>query len=212
MSSTSRREFLKVSAAGAAASALNAGQPVLAAGQTQDTGGGGITPTFQPAPAYSEARRFLERSRFKPTASGTRSATFILTDNAPNSPQTVPITGTGTGQNPPLTINSQFFTCTGGVCDIGANSNVFVNNFFTRSFMANGGNPPYTWSGTPPAGLALRPSGLLLGAPTATGTFTFTVTVRDSAGATASGTFSLTVTPPPLHHCRLRPAAKREGC
>src|SRR5439155_430299 len=32
---------------------------------------------------------------FAPTASGTRSATFILTDNAAHSPQTVPITGTG---------------------------------------------------------------------------------------------------------------------
>jgi hypothetical protein len=45
--------------------------------------------------------------------------------------------------------------------------------------------------------LTLRPSGLLLGAPTATGTSTFTVTVTDAAGATATGRFSLTVTGPP---------------
>lgn len=134
---------------------------------------------------------------FSPTASGTRSAALTVTDNAPGSPQTAPITGTGTGQNPPLALNNQFFTCAGGVCDIGANSNVFVNNFFSRTFLASGGNPPYTFSGTPPSGLTLRPSGLLLGAPTATGTFTFNVTVTDSAGATATGTFSLTVTPPP---------------
>lgn len=134
---------------------------------------------------------------FKPTGSGTRSVSFILTDNAPNSPQTVPITGTGTGQNPPLTINTQFFTCANGVCDVGAGSNVFVNNFFTTSFMASGGSAPYTWSGNPPAGFTLRPSGLMLGTPPSTGTFRFTVTVTDSAGATASGTFSLTVTPPP---------------
>jgi hypothetical protein len=74
---------------------------------------------------------------------------------------------------------------------------VFVSNFFSTSFLASGGTPPYTWSGQPPAGLALRPSGLLLGAPTATGTSTFTVTVTDAAGATATGTFSLTVTGPP---------------
>jgi Putative Ig domain len=134
---------------------------------------------------------------FAPTASGTRSATFILTDNAPGSPQTVPITGTGTGQNPPLAINTQFFTCSGGVCDIGANSNVFVNNFFTTTFLANGGTSPYTWSGTPPSGLALHSSGLLLGAPTTLGTSTFHVTVTDAAGATATGTFSLTVAGPP---------------
>src|ERR687886_1929396 len=134
---------------------------------------------------------------FSPTASGTRSAALTVTDNAPGSPQTVPITGTGTGTNPPLAINTQFFSCTGGVCDIGAGSNVFVNNFFSTTFQASGGTAPYTWSGQPPAGLTLRPSGLLLGAPTATGTFTFNVTVTDAAGATASGTFSLTVTDPP---------------
>src|SRR5438046_3872028 len=66
---------------------------------------------------------------FSPTASGTRSATFILTDNAAGSPQTVPITGTGTGTNPALAIDSQFFSCANGVCDIGAGRNVFVNNF-----------------------------------------------------------------------------------
>jgi len=134
---------------------------------------------------------------FSPTASGTRSGTFIVTDNAGNSPQTVPLTGTGIGTNPPLAIDTQFFTCTGGVCDIGAGSNVFVNNFFTTTFRANGGTSPYTWSGQPPAGLTLRPSGLLLGAPNTLGTSTFTVTVTDAAGATATGTFSLTVTGPP---------------
>jgi hypothetical protein len=134
---------------------------------------------------------------FSPTASGTRSAALTVTDNAPNSPQTAPVTGTGTGTNPPLAINTQFFSCTGGVCDIGANSNVFVNNFFTRTFEASGGTAPYTWSGTPPSGLTLRPSGLMLGAPSATGTFRFNVTVTDATGAKATGTFSLTVAPPP---------------
>jgi hypothetical protein len=134
---------------------------------------------------------------FSPTATGTRTAALTVTDNAPGSPQTAPLTGTGTGTNPPLAINTQFFTCAGGVCDIGAGSNVFVNNFFTTSFLASGGTPPYTWSGQPPAGLTLRPSGLLLGAPTTLGTQTFTVTVTDAAGATVTGTFSLTVTGPP---------------
>src|SRR3954468_22743739 len=134
---------------------------------------------------------------FSPKATGTRSATFILTDNAPASPQTVPITGTGTGPNPPLQIDSRFFTCANGVCDIGAGHNVFVNNFFSTSFLASGGAPPYTWSGQVPAGLTLRPSGLLLGARTVKGTSTFMVTVTDASGATATGTFSLTVTDPP---------------
>ncbi len=134
---------------------------------------------------------------FSPTATGTRSATFILTDNAAGSPHTVPITGTGTGQNAPLAIDSRFFTCAGGVCDIGADRNVFAKNFFSTSFLASGGTAPYTWSAQAPAGLVLRPSGLLLGAPSVNGTSTFTVKVTDAAGATATGTFSITVTDPP---------------
>jgi hypothetical protein len=134
---------------------------------------------------------------FSPTATGARSATFILTDNAANSPQNVPITGTGTGTNPPRARDNRFFTCANGVCDIGAGSNVFVNNFFSTSFLASGGAPPYTFSGQPPAGLSLRPSGLLFGSPTAKGTSTFAVTVTDSSGATSTGTYSLTVTDPP---------------
>jgi hypothetical protein len=134
---------------------------------------------------------------FSPTTTGTRTANVVYTDNAPNSPQSVPLTGTGTGTAAPLAINDQFFTCANGVCDIGAGHNVFVSNFFTTTFEATGGTSPYTWSGNPPAGLTLRPSGLLLGAPTTLGTQTFTVTVTDATGATATGTFSLTVTGPP---------------
>jgi hypothetical protein len=134
---------------------------------------------------------------FSPTAAGTRSGTLIVTDNAAASPQTVPITGTGTGTTPPLAIDTRFMTCTGGVCDVGSGSNVFVNNFFSTSFLASGGTASYTWSGQPPTGLTLRPSGLLLGAPTTTAASTFAATVTDAAGATATGTFSLTVTGPP---------------
>jgi hypothetical protein len=134
---------------------------------------------------------------FSPTASGTRSATLIVTDNAVGSPHTAPVSGTGVGANPPLMINTQFMACSGGACDIGAGSNVFVNNFFTTTFLASGGTAPYTWSGRPPTGLTLRPSGLLLGAPTTTGTSTFTATVTDAAGTAATGTFTLTVTGPP---------------
>jgi hypothetical protein len=66
------------------------------------------------------------------------------------------ISGTGTGTNPPLAIDSRFFSCANGVCDIGASHNVFVNNFFTTTFTASGGTAPYTWSGQVPAGLTLR--------------------------------------------------------
>jgi hypothetical protein len=138
---------------------------------------------------------------FSPTQAGARSATFIVTDNATGSPHTAAIAGTGTTPAgttpPPFKIDTQFFTCTGGVCDIGAGSNVFVNNFFSTSFTATGGTAPYTWSGQLPAGMTLRPSGLVIGAPTIRGTSTFAVTVTDATGATATGSFSITVTDPP---------------
>jgi hypothetical protein len=138
---------------------------------------------------------------FSPTQAGARSATLIVTDGAPGSPHTASITGTGTTPAgtapPPFKIDTQFFTCTGGVCDVGAGSNVFVNNFFTTTFTATGGTAPYTWSGQLPAGLTLRPSGLVIGAPTTRGTSTFAVTVTDATGATATGSFSVTVTDPP---------------
>src|SRR5689334_8157694 len=70
---------------------------------------------------------------FSPTATGARSASFILTDNAASSPQTVPITGTGTGTNAPLAIDTRFFTCANGTCDVGAGHNVFVDNFFSST-------------------------------------------------------------------------------
>src|ERR671937_167352 len=138
---------------------------------------------------------------FNPQNVGTRTAALVVTDNAPNSPQRASLTGTGTTAPgttaPPLAIDTQFFTCANGVCDVGAGSNAFVNNFFTTSFRATGGTEPYTWSGMVPAGLTLRPSGLLLGSPSTLGTSTFQVTVTDATGATATGTFSLTVTNPP---------------
>src|SRR4051794_31613300 len=132
---------------------------------------------------------------FSPTTTGTRTANYVFTHN--NVASNVPLTGSGAGNTPPLAIDTQFMTCANGVCDIGAGSNVFVNNFFSTGFLASGGHSAYTWSGTVPAGLALRPSGLVLGSPTTLGTSTFNVTVTDADGSTVTGTFSLTVASPP---------------
>ena len=137
---------------------------------------------------------------FAPTASGTRSGTFLLTDNATASPQSVPLTGTGTGTTPPPTVNTQFMTCANGVCDIGAGSNVFVNNYYSTNFIASGGTAPYTWTiiaGVVPVGLNLTPAGLLSGTPTTIGTSSFTAKVTDASGSSASQPLSLTVTGPP---------------
>ena len=141
---------------------------------------------------------------FTPTAAGTRTATLTIADNAPDTPQTVPISGTGATPPPPsatpLAVDTRFMTCSNGVCDFGAGSNVFVNNFYSTNFIASGGTAPYTWSvaaGQMPGGLALISSGLVFGSPNAIGTFTFTVRVTDASGASATAVLSLTVTGPP---------------
>jgi hypothetical protein len=75
-----------------------------------------------------------------------------------------------------------------------------VNTDYTHQLTLNGGAPPYTWSitsGALPAGLSLNAStGSISGRPTAAGTFTFTVQLRDSASQTASSApLRITISP-----------------
>lgn len=72
---------------------------------------------------------------------------------------------------------------------------------YGNTFSVNGGLAPHSWSvvaGTLPTGLNLSGSGTLLGTPTATGSYSFTVRVTDSSAGTALTTtkvFTLTVAP-----------------
>ena len=135
---------------------------------------------------------------FSPDNTGAMPESIVFTDNAANSPQTVPMTGTGTGTSTPLSIDDQFFACSGGVCDITDGDPAIVNNFYANSFTAQGGTPPYTWSSSQvPSGMTLHSSGLIFGDPTTLGTTTFHVTVTDAAGNTQTGTFSLPTTNSP---------------
>ena len=67
-----------------------------------------------------------------------------------------------------------------------------VNVDYVYQLTANGGVRPYTWSlqsGTLPTGLLMDPAtGVIAGKPTATGTFTFSVRVRDAANVSATST------------------------
>ncbi len=71
---------------------------------------------------------------------------------------------------------------------------------YSQALAANGGTPPYQWSGASlPPGLSIDPnSGILSGTPTSAGNFSFTVQVADAAQGVATRTFTLTINAPPL--------------
>ncbi len=67
---------------------------------------------------------------------------------------------------------------------------------YSTTLTAVNGNPPYSWtivSGSLPSGLGLSTSGTISGAPTATGTSSFTVKVTDSSHNTATASLSITI-------------------
>jgi hypothetical protein len=72
---------------------------------------------------------------------------------------------------------------------------------YNAALGATGGAPPYTWAlVTPPlpTGLNLGGGGVIAGIPTAAGTFTFTVKVTDSLGASKQAVLTIVVVSTPL--------------
>lgn len=140
---------------------------------------------------------------FRPTATGTRTATISVIDNAANSPQAIAFTGTATSPNgpTPMSVDTSGLSCSAGVCQLGFAGDQLVKNFYFTSFNAVGDTaPPFSWTlvgGALPPGLTLYPNGQMYGTPTATGTFTFTVMATDPNGQTATQTFSLPISQQP---------------
>jgi hypothetical protein len=155
---------------------------------------------------------------FHPTADGSRPITVLFTDNAPASPQALPVNGTGSpaGTGPtPLTFDlTGTPSCTtGSVCDVNGGSPLIIGNFFAGLLNGRGGTAPYTYSATGlPAGLTVTPNGLLSGVlPTTTGTPVFTATVADAVGAVSSQQYSLTLRTSPASGdpaCQKAPGGK----
>jgi len=70
------------------------------------------------------------------------------------------------------------------------------NGNYSQTLSVSGGSAPYTWSaaGSLPTGLSLNTStGVISGKPTASGAFTFTITVKDSLGNAATQSLSLSI-------------------
>ena len=77
---------------------------------------------------------------------------------------------------------------------------------YSTALDASGGMPPYTWamaSGSLPGGIALLPSGVIEGATTATGSFSFAAQVADSAGVVTAQPLVLVVQPLPAGALRI---------
>jgi hypothetical protein len=71
------------------------------------------------------------------------------------------------------------------------------NKSYRQTLVASGGAVPYVWSlasGSLPAGLSLGSTGILGAVPTARGTWSFTVEVRDGQSPAVSARQSLSVT------------------
>lgn len=71
-----------------------------------------------------------------------------------------------------------------------------VGTAYSQTITASGGTSPYTFAktaGTLPTSLTLTSGGLLSGTPSATGTYSFTVTATDSATHTGSQAYSVTI-------------------
>jgi sugar lactone lactonase YvrE len=70
---------------------------------------------------------------------------------------------------------------------------------YAATLPASGGVIPYRWSvdaGTLPPGLALTPGGRITGTPSAPGTYSFTVAVRDAASGTVAQSYAIKVVAP----------------
>jgi len=117
-----------------------------------------------------------------PTVSGTFNYTVTIKDSAGN----VGTLNCSVTVYPPVTASCASITAQQGV------------PITPTQLNASGGvGGPYTYSASGlPAGITLSTSGLLSGTPTVSGTFSYTVTVKDAAGNVGISNCSVTVNPP----------------
>ena len=133
-----------------------------------------------------------------PTAAGTASFTVQVTDAANNTGTKALSVGVTAAASLQITTTSL--------------ADGQVNSAYSASLAATGGTKPYAWSvssGSLPAGLTLGSStGQILGTPTASGSFSFAISVKDSSGVQQSATqffailVSAAVAGTPINSCQ----------
>ncbi|MGA9049764.1 MAG: Ig domain-containing protein [Dehalococcoidia bacterium] len=141
--------------------------------------------------------RYGYSSAFMVSGSSGNQVTFLV--NGTQAVQTATFQAGGI-VNLPLTVGPGGATTSTGTLTIVTSSlsNGTVGTGYTQTLAASGGTGTYTFailsgSGSLPNGLTLGSSGTITGTPTASGTFTFSVQVTDSAPSTYSKAFSLTI-------------------
>jgi YVTN family beta-propeller protein len=180
----------------APASAITISQPALGGADQGAPYSGGLQATGGQAP-YSWA----VTSGALPAGLSLGTATGVISGTATTAgPSTFQVTvtdhaGTTATATYSLTVYPALMITTSSVGD-GA-----VNQGYTETLQATGGDPPYSWavtSGSLPTGLSLGAStGVISGTPTTPGTSTFQVTITDQLGGTTSATYELVVPSPP---------------
>ena len=166
--------------------------------------GTAVFTTGAPAGTVSGDNTYTSASYSVPTANGSAGTyTWKVTYNGDINNNPVTACG-GTGQT--LTVNLALSPSTLSSATVGTS---YTNG--SVSITATGGTPSYTYSATGlPAGLSLSSTGAFSGTPTAGGTFSVTVTAKDSASPqnSASSTYSLLVNAPTI---TLSPSALPSG-
>jgi hypothetical protein len=114
-------------------------------------------------------------------------------------PGTYTVTVVGGGESNPMAFEVESGS-EGGPLSIATSSlpEGTVGDMYSANLAANGGTPPYNWSvssGQLPPGLALdSAAGLIAGLPSATGQYSFSLQVQDSASSPRSATKSFQIT------------------
>jgi hypothetical protein len=119
-------------------------------------------------------------------------------------PVTITATDASTGTGAPFSV-AQAYTLRVGAAAIAIAPATLpdpvIGVAYAQQLTASGGAAPYTFAvsaGTLPTGLSMSPAGQISGSPTASGSFTFTVTATDDNAQTGSQAYTLDIAPPTL--------------
>ena len=123
---------------------------------------------------------------FHTTTKLARSATLTITGDATNAPQVVALSGVGE-------------PCHVIVLSPASLPALTVGSAYSQTLTATNGTGTYTYqltSGSLPSGLSLSARGVLAGATTATGNYSFTIQATDAFGCTGTRSYTLAVACP----------------